>query len=218
MMNGRAWTAVIALSIGGACVLAVECSRSARTPEPVDPENPPPGDPWAEMPAPKPTRSLATRRPLALRPGQPVVRVISTPAGPRWVSIMQIDADEPPGTSEPSDLDDDHPGAHWANAGFSTLRAVLTAHGVDAESAWCEPVSGEITAFERLPGGSRRFVSLSPDPVPGDLNGDDATDLADLRLFLSAMGDNQPAADVNDDGRITGDDAAAYLRSWATAR
>lgn len=165
-----------------------------------------------------PDNRRSAPRALSLTPNEPVARVINTPTGPRWASIMQLDDHELPGSPEPSDLDDDHPGAYWASAGFATLREVLIAHGVDADSAWCDPTSGEITAYERLPTGGRRFISLSPDPVPGDLNADDAADLEDLNLFLDAMGKGSPIADVNDDGRITSEDAALYLRSWVTAR
>lgn len=119
---------------------------------------------------------------------------------------------------EPSDLDEDHPGAYWSNAGFASLRAVAEALGLDPRSAWVESASGELL-FELAGGGPAgdppRLISISPDPVPADLTGDDRTDLKDLALYLDWLSARQPWADLDENGRTDSADLVRYLSMWS---
>lgn len=53
---------------------------------------------------------------------------------------------------------------------------------------------------------------------PGDLNGDDAVDGADLAQFLAVFGSSNAFADLNADGVVDGADLAMLLANWGVER
>ncbi|MFM9958932.1 MAG: GC-type dockerin domain-anchored protein [Phycisphaerales bacterium] len=178
--------------------------------------------------APEPSLARArTFRVDSLRPGEPVPRILDTPLGPRFVSVMLLEDGDPPDfpfdaepadVPEPSDLDADHPGAYWSNAGFTTLREVVAALALDPAAAWVDSPSGELLLNITSADGTTGMLSISPDPVPGDLTGDDRADLGDLLLYLEWFGKKQPWADLTDDGTTDTGDLRRYLEHWSSAR
>jgi hypothetical protein len=165
------------------------------------------------------------------------VRKVRAPSGEvRFVSAvmsMEIDDADPsldPETAaraaegadpkgESSDLDDDHPGSYWKNLGYPSIRAVLTDLGVNADKAWVDSASGQMTVSLRLgPDGGKRgeqLIVLAPEATPGDADGDGKASGLDVARFLKAYGAKGTDADANDDGVVDQRDLVRFLREWS---
>lgn len=156
--------------------------------------------------------------------GVPVRFVVGTALGARPVSVMVLE-DAEPGVRgsdadgpELADPGDEHPGAFWSNAGFGSLHEVAEALGLEAQGAWSDSPSGELLLEVLDSAGVERLVSVSPDPVPGDINADETADLRDLALFLRWVGERHPWADLTEDGVTDGADLTAFLAQWGSWR
>ncbi|MFO0872798.1 MAG: GC-type dockerin domain-anchored protein [Phycisphaerales bacterium] len=58
------------------------------------------------------------------------------------------------------------------------------------------------------------LAKIAPAPCPGDLDGNNAIDGADLGAMLAAWGTTDAAADLNADGIVDGADLGALLSLW----
>lgn len=160
------------------------------------------------------------------------IRRVRTPSGHRrFVSLLVAaepdtepgePADDDPAEGEPSDLDDDHPGSYWANLGYSSLRAVLSDLGIDADRAWIDSPTGEILVSQDIrpvgtpgPAGSDRLLVLAPEPTPGDIDGDGTATALDVARFLERFAAKDAHADINLDGAVNQADMVEFLRLWS---
>lgn len=156
--------------------------------------------------------------------GVPVRFVVGTALGARPVSVMVLEDAEPGARgsdaddTELADPGDEHPGAFWSNAGFGSLHEVADALGLEAQGAWSDSPSGELLLAVLDSAGGERLVSVSPDPVPGDINADETADLRDLALFLRWLGERHPWADLTEDGVTDGADLTSFLARWTVSR
>lgn len=160
------------------------------------------------------------------------IRKVRTPSGhKRFVSLLVAaepdtepgePANDDPAEGERSDLDDDHPGSYWANLGYSSLRAVLSGLGVDADRAWIDSPTGEILVSQDIrtggtpgPAGGDRLLLLTPEPTPGDFDADGAATALDVARFLERFGAKDAHADINLDGAVNQADLVEFLRQWS---